>query len=145
MCSSVAQGVRWPRPICNRPTVHTAFEAALLAGLHPGDTIRTIDGRDFEDFFRSGRKYIAVSSVREARFALVCCPYLFPTSFTLALSTGRTVHVTRAGAPLERKPELKVDASDRRALCKGGEWRADLDRQRVDMRNPRLNSAQRIL
>jgi hypothetical protein len=48
---------------------------ALLAGLHPGDTIRTIDGRDFEDFFRSVRKYIAVSSVREARFALVYCPY----------------------------------------------------------------------
>jgi carboxyl-terminal processing protease len=79
-----------------------------IAELRPGDTIRTIDGSDFEDFFRSVRKYIATSSEREARFALVYCPYLFPTSFTLGLSSGRMVHVTRTGPPQERKPELKV-------------------------------------
>jgi carboxyl-terminal processing protease len=54
-----------------------------IAELRPGDTIRTIEGGTFEDFFLSIRRYIATSSERQARFALVYCPYLFPTSFTL--------------------------------------------------------------
>ena len=75
--------------------------------LHAGDVINAIDGKSFEDFFQSVRKYIATSSERQARFALEYCPYLFPESFTLTLSNGHAVHITRQGASAEKESELK--------------------------------------
>jgi carboxyl-terminal processing protease len=65
-----------------------------IADVHPGDTVRAIDGQAFEAFFHSAAKYIATSSERGARSALVYCPYLFPESFTLQLA-NRTVKITR--------------------------------------------------
>jgi len=47
-----------------------------IADVHPGDSARAINGQTFEDFFHNVAKYIAKSSEREARFALVYCPYL---------------------------------------------------------------------
>jgi hypothetical protein len=56
-----------------------------------------------------------------------------------------SMHYERA-PPLQKASKLDGSAaSDGRALCKSGERRADLDRQGVEMRNPRLNSAQGIL
>ena len=84
-----------------------AASRSRVAELHKGDVINTIDGQSFEGFFQSVRKYIATSSERQARFALEYCPYLFPESFTLTLSNGRAVHITREGKPAGESSEVK--------------------------------------
>lgn len=89
-----------------------AVGRSSIPELHAGDVINIIDGQSFEDFFESVRKYIATSSEREARFALEYCPYLFPESFTLMLSNGRVVHISRQGKPAEQRSELKSEEKE---------------------------------
>ncbi len=82
-----------------------------IADLHRGDTIESIDGQTFEDFFGGVRKYIATSNEQEARIALTYCPYLFPASFTLRLSGGRQVLVKRTGQATDQDVQVKVQES----------------------------------
>jgi carboxyl-terminal processing protease len=82
-----------------------------IADVHPGDSVRAIDGQPFEDFFHNAVKYIATSSEREARFALVYCQYLFPESFTLQLA-NRTVHITRRRDLTQNKPRSSAEERD---------------------------------
>ena len=84
-----------------------------IADLHPGDSVRAIDGQTFEDFFHNVVKYIATSSEREARFALVYCPYLFPESFTLQLA-NRTAHIKRRRDLPQNKPRFSAGEKDGR-------------------------------
>ena len=71
--------------------------ATSLPGLKVGDVIRSIDGRDFEQFYRQNNRYLPASDERWARRSFFEHTYLFPPTFTLGLADGRHVRVTRAG------------------------------------------------
>jgi carboxyl-terminal processing protease len=70
---------------------------SAVDGLRPGDVITRIDSKDIESFFQSLRKYIFASDERWARRSFLEYPFLFPRSFSVQLTDGRTVAVVRKG------------------------------------------------
>jgi carboxyl-terminal processing protease len=68
-----------------------------VAGLKPGDIIRSLEGQSIEALFQSQKQYVSASDERWLRRALFECPYLFPPSFNLTLEDGRSVPVVRNG------------------------------------------------
>jgi carboxyl-terminal processing protease len=80
--------------------------ASRLDALRPGDTVETIDGRPFEEFFRELQPLIATSTERWARRALfmrfgaaTVYAHLFRERFVLGLGDGRRVEVDRSAMP----------------------------------------------
>jgi carboxyl-terminal processing protease len=62
-----------------------------------GEIIIAIDNEPFESFYQRNRKYISGSNERWRRRAFFEYTYLFPTTFTITLQSGRKVSVTRQG------------------------------------------------
>jgi carboxyl-terminal processing protease len=70
-------------------------------GLPVGSVVRTIDGRDFEAFFKEKRAYMTASTDRYARHVITSDRYagfLFPMRFTLETAAGSRVVIDRTGA-----------------------------------------------
>lgn len=68
-----------------------------LADVHPGEEIESIDGQPIEEFYRERREYISASTEHYAAASLFVKPHLFPSTFVLRLTSGKSIEVSRGG------------------------------------------------
>lgn len=74
---------------------HWVVVESNVEGLNVGDVITSLDGVSMETFYQDAKKFIPSSSDSSQRLSLYYRPYLFPQSFRLGLSDGRSVNIDR--------------------------------------------------
>lgn len=72
--------------------------ASRTPGIHAGDILRAIDGKEFESFYQRARTMIDPSSDRAQRTAFASPRYnfVFPMEFTIKTLAGREVPIRRS-------------------------------------------------
>ncbi|MGD8378083.1 MAG: S41 family peptidase [Gammaproteobacteria bacterium] len=90
-----------------------AVTESRLENLHPGEVVKSIDGKPVESLFADRRVYLNASSERQARHKFFAWRWLFPSKFTLTLADGRELDV-------DRDANRKLPASAAKATS--GRW-----------------------
>ena len=68
-------------------------KSSRVPELKVGDVIKQIDGKPFEEFYESERKYLCASSDRDCRNRFTSSRFLFPREFTLQKDDGMSVRI----------------------------------------------------